>query len=188
MARSKGNEADEHMTGLEAEPGGSSQDDQSMSREVEQTAAFAGEIATRQAANTAIFLDWMKERANTTDEDQYAVMASIISEIMDSGSAEEVLREKSALHARDILNVPLVLHGFEIREGDFEDSMTGHYAALTMSRRGSEGTRVVTTGAIKVLAKLYKLDQLNEFPYIVCFTEKETKKGYGVIDMVTPQI
>lgn len=167
---------------------GSSQDDQSLREGAVALAATAGEVQTRQQQNMQTFVQWLVDSAQTTDEDQYAVMASIISEIMEATSVEEAMSEKSALHARDILNVPLLLHSFEIREGSYEDSQTGHYAAMHCSRLGSDQMRVITCGAMKVLAKLYKLQQLDAFPVAFWFTSKESSKGYGVIDIVTPAV
>lgn len=156
--------------------------------ELAKLGATVGEVQTRTLTNMQTFIDWQIERASTTDEDQYALMASIISEIMESANAEEVLQEKSALHARDITMVPLLMHGFELREGTYEDSQTGYYAAITVSRAGSDSTRVVTCGGMKVLAKLMMLDRFGEWPQLFYFTEKRTSNGYGVLDIVRPQV
>lgn len=156
--------------------------------EVAAAQAAAGTVVTRHEQNMQTFIQWQVERATTTDEDQYAVMASIISEIMDATDVAEVLQERSALHARDILGVPLILHGFELREGTYEDSQTGYYAALTVSRAGSDATRIVTCGGMKVLAKLMMLDRFGEWPQVIYFTEKKTSNGYGVLDIIKPAL
>lgn len=161
---------------------------QSSSQEVAKLNAQVGDIQARQEQSMATFMDWIVSKATTNDEDQYAIMASIIDEILQSDSPEEVLRERSALHARDITNTPLLVHGFEIRAGDYEESTINHYAALTVSRQGSAETRVITCGGIKVMAKLMKLDQFGEWPQIIIFTEKKTSNGYGVLDIVKPAI
>lgn len=145
-----------------------------------------GTIQDKQAQALQSFMEWLAAKANTTDEDQYAIMASIVAEIRAADSPAEVLRERSALHARDILNRPLVLHGFEIREGDYEESDFNFYAAMTMGSAGSEITRVVTCGATKVLAKLWRLEEFGEWPLVVWFTAKGTSKGYTTIDICTP--
>lgn len=150
--------------------------------------ATVGEVQERAQRNMQTFIEWQVARAETTDEDQYALMASIISEIMEAESASEVLEERSALHARDIVNVPLLMHGFELRQGTYEDSQTGYYAAITVSRQGSDATRIVTCGGMKVLAKLMMLDRFGEWPQLFYFTEKKTSNGYGVLDIVKPQI
>lgn len=152
-----------------------------------EAAAIAGQIQTRATQDMQTFVQWLIDRAETKDEDQFALMASIVSEIMASDSIADAMAEKSAMHARDMINVPLIMHGFEIREGDFEDSMTGHYAAITVSRPGSDITRVVTCGATKVLAKLFVLDKFGEWPQPFFFTEKKTSKGFGVLDIVRPE-
>lgn len=143
--------------------------------------------ATAEANNAAMqtFINWLVERADTTDEDQYALMASIMSEIIASANPDEVLREKSTMKAGDVVGQPLLLHGFEIRAGDYEESMLEHYAALTVSRPGAEGTRILTCGATKVLMKLYALDKHGEWPQAIMFTSKAGKKG-NILDMVRP--
>lgn len=131
------------------------------------------------------FTQWLVERADTTDDDQYAIMASIMADIMNSANPEEVLREQSTMRAADVVGQPLLLHGFEIRAGEYEDSLMQHYAALTVSRPGAESTRVLTVGATKVLMKLYALDQFGEWPQLIMFTSKVGKKG-AILDIVRP--
>lgn len=154
--------------------------------EVEEAKSVAGEIVSRNDAVMETFITWCQFRATKTDEDMYAVQAQIISEILQAESAEAVLTERSALHARDILDKPLLLHGFEIHEGTYEDSQVGYYAAMTVSRPGSDETRIVTCGATKILAKLYKLDEFGEWPQVFWFTERKSSKGYGVLDITRP--
>lgn len=165
---------------------GSSETAMPSGAEIETAKAAVGVVQQRNQAVMQSFMNWMVERATTTDEDQFNVMASIVSEILASNSPAELLAERSAVSGRDIVGQALLLHGFELRAGDFEDSMVGHYAAMTMSRPGSEETRIVTCGGMKILAKLYKLDEFDEWPQVVVFTEKKTSKGYGVLDMVSP--
>lgn len=129
------------------------------------------------------FVTWLTERAETTDEDQYAVMASILAEIMAAEDSAEVMKERQTMSGKQVIGVPLLLHGFEIREGSYEDSLLGFYAAMTVSRPGSETTRILTCGATKVLMKLYKLDQIGEWPQLFWFTSKQGKKG-DILDIV----
>lgn len=129
------------------------------------------------------FINWMVERADTGDEDQYAIMAAIMKEMMEAENPAELLKERSTIKARETIGVPLLLHGFEIREGDYEDSMFQHYAAMTVSRPGSDVTRVCVCGATKILMKLYLLDRMDTWPIAFYFTEK-VKKGKGILDMI----
>jgi len=184
----------QETTGIPAQGGQSSPDSGSetpsvpSAQEVVAAQVKAGEIVTRNQQVMQTFIDWQVQRASTTDADQYEIMAQIIAEIMDAKDVEEVLTEKSALHARDIIGVALIMHGFELREGTYEDSQTGYYAAITASRPGSDVTRVITCGGMKVLAKLWKLEQFGEWPQVFYFTEKRTSNGYGVLDIVRPPL
>lgn len=167
---------------------GSSQGEPSVNDQAVAVQATVGQTVSRNEAIMQDFLAWLVSKADTTDEDQYALMASIVAEIRSADSPEEVLRERSALHVRDILNIPLIIHGFEIREGEYEDSDLNFYAAITCGRQGTDTTRIVTCGAMKVLAKLWRLDDMGAWPQVVWFTGKQTSKGYTAIDMVTPTV
>lgn len=130
------------------------------------------------------FMNWMVQRADSTDEDQYEVMASIMGEIMNAANPAEALAEKSTVRISDVVGRPFLLHSFEIRAGDYEESMFQHYAALTISPPGVAQTRIATTGASKILMRLYALDQFDEWPQPIMFTSKVGKKG-NIYDMIT---
>ncbi len=150
-----------------------------------EAAQFAGATKDRNEQAMQTFITWLTERADTTDEDQYAVMASILAEMMDAASPEEVMRERTTMRATEAVGIPLILHGFEIRAGEYEDSLLGFYAAMTVSRPGMDTTRILTCGATKVLMKLYALDTFNEWPQAFCFSAKQGKKG-TILDIVRP--
>lgn len=155
--------------------------------DIEAARVEVGTLVPRNEQAMQTFMGWMVEKASGNDDDTYAVMAQIVAEILASESPAEVLTEKSVLHAKELVGVPLILHGFDIREGSFEDSLTGHYASMTVGRAGMPDTRIVTCGGIKVLAKLMKLDEFGEWPQVFWFTAKQTGKGNTVLDIVSPQ-
>lgn len=132
------------------------------------------------------FVQWMTDRADTTDEDQFAIMASILGDIMGAENPQQAMAEQSTLSMRERVGQVFILHGFEIRAGDYEESMFQHYAVLTVSSPGSSKTRIMTTGATKVLFRLYALDQFGEWPIPFRVTGKDGKKG-TILDIVTPE-
>lgn len=152
--------------------------------QLEQSAAA---VAQRNDQAMQTFVNWLTEAAETTDEDQYDAMAAIMGEILASDNIEEMLKESTVLSAPDVVGKTLLLHSYAIREGDYEDSLVGFYAALTVSTLGSDKTRIVTCGGMKVLAKIYKLAQFGEFPQLIKFTAKTTSKGNPVYDIVRPK-
>lgn len=155
--------------------------------EAEVATAVAGAQASMDYNNQAMqtFMDWLVARADSTDEDQFAMMAAIMGEIMAADNVADMMAERSTLSAKDVLNRPFLLHGFDIRAGDHEESLVQHYAAMHVSAPGSERTRVLTCGAMKVLMKLYKLEQFGEWPVLIMFTSKKGKKG-DILDIVQP--
>lgn len=137
------------------------------------------------------FIDWLAERANTTDEDQFEIMAQITAEILTAPDMASLMSEATTLHARDVIGVPMLMHGFEIREGTFESGPFPFYAAITCSRPDAERSRIVTCGAAKVLAKLKRMEELitdentgDEWPQVFWFTEKQVANGNTVLDIV----
>jgi len=188
VANTKSKTAESLTPEVENQLDGSSQDGPSLNDQAVSLKATTGQTVSKNEAVMQDFVNWLVAAADTDDSDQYALMASIVAEIRQATNPEEVLRERSALHVRDILNTPLVVHGFEIRAGDYEDSELNFYAAITVGRQGREDTRIVTCGATKVLAKLWVLQDMNDWPQIVWFTGKQTSKGFTSIDMVSPTI
>lgn len=156
------------------------------SNELTEASAAAEQAAISNEQHMQNFIQWMTDRANTTDEDQYAIMASILGDIMEAENPQQAMAEQSALSMRDRVGQVFILHGFEIRGGDYEESLFQHYAVLTVSSPGSAKTRIMTTGATKVLFRLYALDQFGEWPIPFRITGKEGKKG-TILDIVTPE-
>lgn len=148
------------------------------------TAATAAEVTkARNDAAMQTFVTWLTERADQGDEELYDVMASIMSDMLQADNAADLLKESTVLHAKEILNTPLILHSFDIREGSYEDSLLGFYAAMTVSRPGMDQTRIITCGATKVLMKLYNLERIGEMPVLFWFKSKPGKKG-DILDIV----
>ena len=193
--RTRQKEIEQQPDGIPVPDGGSAPDDSPTGGDIAEAAQTRGVLAQRNDMAMQTFVQWCTTRAETTDEDQYAIMASVVGEIMSSGNVAELMAERSPLHARDLIGKPLILYGFELREGDYEESIVGFYAAMTCGRPGSDETRIITCGGTKVLAKLMMLESfINDpnsdetYPQIFWFTAKETKKGYKVLDIVRPEI
>lgn len=188
MAKTQTKTAENIPSEVETQLDGSSQDGPSINDQALSLQATTGQIVSKNEQIMQDFVSWLVASANTTDDDQYALMASIVAEIRQAASPEEVLRERAALHVRDILNTPLIVHGFDIREGSYEESELNYYAAITVGRAGREDTRIVTCGATKVLAKLWRLQEIGEWPQVIWFTGKQTSKGFTAFDMVSPAV
>lgn len=143
--------------------------------------------ATRQTndAHMQNFMNWLVEQADGGDTDTYATMAAIMGEIMAAENPAEVMKEKQMLSGKDVVGRAFLLHSFTIRAGSYEDSMFQHYAVLDVSPPGIAETRVLTTGAAKVLMKLYALSRFNEWPQPIMFTSNTTSKGYEALDIVS---
>jgi hypothetical protein len=192
--RAKQQEPEPQLATDAAPESGSSADGMPSGNDVAEAVHTGQVLAHRNDAAVQAFMTWVTERSNSTDEDQYAIMASVMGEIMTAPNLAELMEERAPLHARNLIGQPLILFGFEIREGDYEESAIGFYAALTVGRPNSDQTRIVTCGGMKVLVKLMMIENFiaredtdDSWPIPIVFTEKKTKRGYGVLDIIDPR-
>lgn len=128
------------------------------------------------------YADFEKYLATSDDslaEDPEVAQRRIIEQIIASKSMGEAMAETTALHARDLLNEPLTVHGFKIAKGDFEDGM-GYFAIIDATVHATGERVVITCGATNVLAQLYVGQRTNGFPVDGRFAEPEkaTARGY----------
>lgn len=141
-----------------------------------------GDVAIGGPAMQAL-VQWMAERANRDDTDEWAAMERSVARILAGEDAEEVLREDTPVKGEDIAGRPFTLHGFDLTETDFQEG-NPVYATLDVTFPGNARHHVVNIGGMKVLARLMMLDQLGEWPQFVMITSKQTRSGNRVHDIV----
>ncbi len=112
------------------------------------------------AAREAMRLRLAKDTLQSVDGAE--VMDKIAEEIMAAETVDEVLEGGSATAARDILNVPLTIHGFVMRPSDLPNQEA--FVVCDAVREDTGEILVVTTGAYGAVAALLRIDQLGGFP------------------------
>lgn len=139
------------------------------------------------AAQTVI--QWCADNVSEDDESNAAVMEDIMRRVLESETPDQVLAESLPVKVETILNKPIQLRGVRIGETDFQDGFP-YYAILDCVYGNPPSPHVVTVGAFKVMAQLYVLAKMNQWPQVVMFkrSDKATKSGYWPISMVRPPV
>jgi len=112
-------------------------------------------------------------KLSVVEEDSETVSRRILEEILTS---DDPLAKAEVLGGRDLLGVPIRVTAVDWRNSDFEGEGMGIYVVLHAMQ--TDGTSiVVTSGAAKVLAQVYRKARLGEIPFDCAFTERDTNKA-----------
>lgn len=111
--------------------------------------------------------------------DPAAAQEDIIRRILAADTADAVLEQQAAIHARDVLGQILKVVGYSFNESDFGETGPSFYMLMDCVTDDGEPFKV-TCGAINVMAQLYRLQQLEAFPLDarIVETARATKAGY----------
>lgn len=141
------------------------------------------EIAFGPATSTVVA--WCAERVSVDDDSAAAAMEAMIARVLNSTTPDEILGEDLTVKVDDILGQVVLVTGVRIGMTEFQDGFP-FYALIDCEYGNPRVSHVVTVGAFKVLAQLFALDRVAEYPYTVKFkrAEKPTRAGYYPISLV----
>jgi hypothetical protein len=125
-------------------------------------------------------LEWLVTKAAESAGDESAAgMEAIVRQVLMAENPQQVLRQSLPISASDLVDVPMLLNDFTIRESEFEGSKSlPFYASLQVMMGDPAEPRVVNVGSIKVLAQLKRLEELGHWPQVVMLHEaRAAKKG-----------
>lgn len=124
-------------------------------------------------------LAWLVNEVGDADAESAAGMEAIVRQVLSADNPTQVLRQTLPMDATHVLGVPMLLLDFSIRESEFEGTKSlPFYASLQVMMGEPAEPRVVNTGAIKVLAQLKRLRELDQWPQVVMIEEAaKAKKG-----------
>jgi hypothetical protein len=147
-----------------------------------------GEMIPFGPASTTV-IQWCADNVSEDDESQAAAMEAIMARVLSSTTPDQVLSEELSVPVDRVLNRPIQIQGVRIGQTDFADGLP-YYAILDCVYGNPPEPHVVTVGAFKVMAQLYALARLNQWPQVVMFkkAEKPTKSGFYPISMVRPPV
>jgi len=124
-------------------------------------------------------LDEWLSKFDVAGGDTEMIVGDIIAQVLSAESLVEILEPPEAIHARDLLDVPIVIHGFKSQRSDYQEG-SPRYAVMDVTREDT-GQRVpVTCGAQQVLAQLVKALMMDAFPFrcaVVRATKRPTDAG-----------
>lgn len=144
------------------------------------------EIAYGPATNTVMM--WCAENRSFGDGDTAAAMEAMVARVLAGESADEILSEEMTVKVDSILDKTILIHGIRIGETEFTEGFP-FYALVDVTLGGEDRHQQVTVGAFKVMAQLYALDKLAEFPVVAMFkkADKPTRGGYYPISLTRPK-
>lgn len=124
----------------------------------------------------AMLLADMKERQDTDPEE---VAQAIVKRILEADTFEKAFGDGEVKGAREILDMPIIVHSIKINEGDFKDH-GGMYMLAEVSDPFDDDTFLVSTGSSRCMATLFALHRMGAFPAKVKFmqSKKPSKSGF----------
>lgn len=117
------------------------------------------------------------------DPEQAAV--AIAQEILNSQSAQDVLRSRETVPAAELLDIPIEVTTVRFNRSDF-DQGPSLYALMRAIILETGEVVIVTCGGRNVLAQLYRLCQLEALPTRVRITraKRATSAGYNPLWLI----
>lgn len=117
-------------------------------------------------------------------EDAYREM---VQEVLNASSIEEVLTPVDAVSAKEIVDQPMWLTGFDLRRSEFEVG-SPYYGSMNMTDPETDEKLKVTIGWQRAIAQLIRLDQFNEYPYLVKITRARKANRFGSFPLRIEQV
>jgi hypothetical protein len=130
-------------------------------------------------------IQWCVDQVSVDDDDSALAMEDMIRRVLASETPDQVFAEDLPISAQDILGKPIVITGVRIGQTDFADGFP-FYALVDVEIGSPPQKRVVTVGAFKVMAQLFALARLGEWPQTAMFkqSDKPTRKGNRPLSLV----
>lgn len=122
-----------------------------------------------------------------SDMDPATIQNDIMAQVLSSNTADEVLTNLEATGLREHLERPFLLRGFRFNKGDFEEG-NPFYALLDVVWEDTGEADIVSCGAKKIVAQVFRLAQLGSLPItLVCLqSKKPTKAGFWPLRLERP--
>jgi hypothetical protein len=140
------------------------------------------EMATRQAGGVQALNQFLADKSNQGGDPDRDPMDGIIQQVLNADSPAAVLTPTEALQASNLIQVPLMLVGWELAQSEY-DAGSPFYANLAVLTPDGQ-PNVVNCGHKKVLAQLIKLEEFNEYPYRVMFiTRGQSRQGTPMLEL-----
>lgn len=121
---------------------------------------------------------WLSIESENTDVDPMAVYEAIITEIMGSESALDVLNLPEPSDLVDHADRVLELHGYRVLDSEFEVGAPVYFVLGATDMTSGEKV-VITCGEQAIMAQLLRLNQLKAFPIRVIPQKSKRPNRFG---------
>ncbi len=139
--------------------------------------AVSGEEISLGELFAALAGDALAPVTQTAEEAQHA----IAKRYLEAETVDEVLGTRTALHARDVLDVPIELRNVRFLRSAFDsEAGPGVFAVLDITIVETGEATAVTCGSVNVMAQAAKLRDLEALPVTVKIVEsdRQTEAGF----------
>ena len=129
------------------------------------------------------------ERVEPTSDDPDKMAAEIVAQILAAESDEELaaMQGGNAIGWRELLNVPVELHGFRWRPSDYEEGASLYFVVFGV-RLDTGDSVVLTTGSRNIMAQLVNRARRGVLSGAVVKAveaDKATQRGFKPLWLVT---
>ena len=121
---------------------------------------------------------WLTDEVAKEGEPDVSAHQRIIEQVLNAQSPDEVLTPSEAHPCKEMADIPLVLHGFDLNESEFDEG-SPFYASMKCVNYTTGEPVIVNTGYKKMIAQLMKLDQFQQYPYNVMVKQQGKSKQTG---------
>ena len=106
----------------------------------------------------------------------------IIDQILSAATPEDVLTPAEAVSARDCVDRPFFLYGFDVNTSEF-DVGSPFYATMKVRFLDDDQPTVVNSGNQALFAQLIRLSQLDAFPQTVVIRQGKRPNRFGTFPL-----
>lgn len=134
---------------------------------------------------TMTVIQWCQEQVEVDDEDSAAAMEAMVRRVLASDTPDQVLAEELVVSVDQILGKPIVITAVRIGRTEYADGFP-YYALLDCTWGSPPEPHTVSVGAFKVMAQLFAISAMGEWPQTVMFkqSDKPTRAGHRPISLV----
>lgn len=116
------------------------------------------------------------------DQDPQVTAMQILERIVESESLADLFGDSGAIHAKDLIGVPFVLVGIKFNESTMQGDGPDFYGVLDAV--DDDGVPfVMTCGAVKVMARAWRAQDLDLLPVRVKLTQADQPTAGGFYPM-----
>lgn len=103
-------------------------------------------------------------------EDSTAITRSIMERALRADTVEDIFAEEGTIATKDYVGIPIQVNGVKLNEGELEGEPSVYMLVEALNLNTGEVV-ILNTGAPNIMAKLYRLHQLEKLPIKVAVKE-----------------